>query len=315
MRNVRTLDFRPKPTDSGAGPDQTQRATAGAQPAESDQHISLVILGEPVAKSWYQGWEPDIGHDGIRVNLHLAIDPLGKGRARFSRDGHAYTPAQTREYEESIRWLLKSVVGPHADSESKFGVRVAFSKTDRRRIDVDNLVKALFDAANGIVWRDDAQVRELSARLKLDAPKAGIDLLVYLLSDDPETGSKCEHCGSIMERKPPSQRDARFCSATCASNSKRQEVTCGECGKTFTLPRSLAKGKGRRVARRFCGVSCRNTWWWRHQPKEVQQSTCVDCGKKVSRREYRRCQSCSLIKRRQEASLISKSIDAFVKVV
>ena len=35
--------------------------------------------------------------------------PVGKGRPRFTRDGHAYTPDTTRDFEARIKWKAKTV--------------------------------------------------------------------------------------------------------------------------------------------------------------------------------------------------------------
>ena len=33
--------------------------------------------------------------------------PVGKGRPRFTRDGHAFTPDGTRDFEARIKWKAK----------------------------------------------------------------------------------------------------------------------------------------------------------------------------------------------------------------
>ena len=49
------------------------------------------------------------------------------------------------------------------------------------RGDIDNYVKSVFDAFNGVVWEDDAQVVELRAR-KEYGPEAMISAFVQVLS-------------------------------------------------------------------------------------------------------------------------------------
>jgi Holliday junction resolvase RusA-like endonuclease len=50
------------------------------------------------------------------------------------------------------------------DTLGEWAVTVVVSRRTRRRYDLDNVVKAVMDAANRIVWEDDAQVREIIAR-------------------------------------------------------------------------------------------------------------------------------------------------------
>ncbi|WP_303162450.1 RusA family crossover junction endodeoxyribonuclease [uncultured Sutterella sp.] len=108
--------------------------------------------------------------------------PVGKGRPRFMRNGHAYTPAKTRTYENLVR--LRALEAMHGDSPfqgalcvtivARFPVPVSYSKKRRlaclqasekpaKKPDIDNLVKAILDGLNGIVFDDDAQVVQLSA--------------------------------------------------------------------------------------------------------------------------------------------------------
>ncbi len=94
----------------------------------------------------------------------LPGEPTPKGRPRFSvvrGKVHTYTPAKTLAAEQEIQWRIRGQVqGP--PSKEQFHVALAFyckSKT----VDIDNLVKLIFDAANGIVWVDDKQVASLHA--------------------------------------------------------------------------------------------------------------------------------------------------------
>ncbi|HEX7124165.1 MAG TPA: RusA family crossover junction endodeoxyribonuclease [Thermodesulfobacteriota bacterium] len=87
-------------------------------------------------------------------------EPVPKGRPRLGL-GRVYTPRATRLAEEAIGWNLKLAMrgGPFLGD-----VRVALRfRETTRRADLDNLVKLVLDAANGVVWRDDRQVVALDA--------------------------------------------------------------------------------------------------------------------------------------------------------
>lgn len=109
--------------------------------------------------------------------------PVGKGRPRIGRAGpHArmYTPDKTASYENLVRTMAhQSVCGrePIAGAVSvrldlRCAVPASWSGKKQRaalrceivpttKPDTDNVVKAVFDAINGVVWRDDVQVVDL----------------------------------------------------------------------------------------------------------------------------------------------------------
>ena len=37
-----------------------------------------------------------------KVEIEISGQPIGKGRPRFTKTGHAYTPTKTREYEKRL---------------------------------------------------------------------------------------------------------------------------------------------------------------------------------------------------------------------
>ena len=101
--------------------------------------------------------------------------PRGKGRPRFSQSGHAYTPETTREYEHRIAYEarkdgIRAYNGP-VIVEMEFCMAIPKSWSAARRDaakrgeiepttkpDIDNCIKAILDATNGIGWIDDKQV-------------------------------------------------------------------------------------------------------------------------------------------------------------
>lgn len=99
----------------------------------------------------------------------------GKGRPRFTRGGHAYTPKATRDYERSIREAFENATvrppepfsGPIAvcimtyRQLPKSTPKSVFSEPDTHKPDIDNVAKIVLDALNGVAWEDDAQVVSL----------------------------------------------------------------------------------------------------------------------------------------------------------
>lgn len=109
--------------------------------------------------------------------------PQGKGRPRFTKYGHAYTPEQTRRYEELIRscwmeqadgWTVREgAVGiiitaffPIPKSANKIRHSGMASGRIRPTVkpDGDNILKVVKDALNGYAYSDDKQVVDESVQ-------------------------------------------------------------------------------------------------------------------------------------------------------
>ena len=100
----------------------------------------------------------------------------GKARPRVTRNGHAYTPAPTREAEDAIRheWC-RVACGAQAMPHVPVTVEIVTerqvpksksvsSEPDTFKPDADNVAKLVLDALNGIAWADDSQVTHLDVR-------------------------------------------------------------------------------------------------------------------------------------------------------
>lgn len=106
-------------------------------------------------------------------------EPVAKERPRMNRiTGNVYTPKNTKAAEEAVGWALK-LCGARVDPTSRFGVYLTFRVTNKRW-DLDNGIKLVLDAANGIVWKDDSQVDELSVRVERGCAisKTGTDIAI-----------------------------------------------------------------------------------------------------------------------------------------
>ena len=104
----------------------------------------------------------------------------GKQRPRATRTGRVYTPAQTVNQEAYIKMLAATAMrgfapfgGPLVATFSIFvAIPKSYNKQQRKLIDegklwptakpdIDNVVKLLCDAMNGVVYRDDKQIVDL----------------------------------------------------------------------------------------------------------------------------------------------------------
>lgn len=146
----------------------------------------------------------------MTITVRVPGQAIGKGRPRVARRGpHAslYTPEKTVNYES-----LVSMAGQEAMAGADLilvAVSVSISITcqipaswsKRRQAmalrgeilpttkpDVDNVVKVLFDGLNGIVWKDDVQVVDASARKRYGATPGVVMTIVETLPVPVESG-------------------------------------------------------------------------------------------------------------------------------
>jgi Holliday junction resolvase RusA-like endonuclease len=127
--------------------------------------------------------------DGVRGSASIARriaftvpgDPVPKGRARVAVTAagkvRPYTPKRTHEYEDAIgnAWIGEGPRPPQFAGAVRVSIRV------RERVypsDLDNYVKAVLDALNGLAWADDRQVEVIDATIERKQQEPGIDVTI-----------------------------------------------------------------------------------------------------------------------------------------
>lgn len=83
----------------------------------------------------------------------------------MSRKGQAqsFTPKATRDAEKRIRAAFKTLYPGFEPLGGRLVVDVRFYRQTARRVDLDNLVKLITDALNGLAYVDDEQIEVLHA--------------------------------------------------------------------------------------------------------------------------------------------------------
>lgn len=102
----------------------------------------------------------------MKIRFIVTGKPIGKQRPRFTKAGRCYTPNETKDYENRIRQAYIT-----ASNNFKFenGVQIVVrayyrkaksNKSDFVNIkpDIDNVIKSVLDALNGIAYDDDKQI-------------------------------------------------------------------------------------------------------------------------------------------------------------
>jgi Holliday junction resolvase RusA-like endonuclease len=118
----------------------------------------------------------------VTYSVVVPGQPRGKARPRFTRTGHAYTDAKTRNYEAFIKSLFVQKYGADfvplegpLEMEILVFLPIPASASKKRRIEMEwgrecpikrpdcsNICKAHEDALTGIGFKDDAQIVSLS---------------------------------------------------------------------------------------------------------------------------------------------------------
>jgi Holliday junction resolvase RusA-like endonuclease len=132
------------------------------------------------------------------ISFSIETQPIPKGRPRFTRSGHAFTPQRTRDFESFIKKVAKENVPPGfcyevplsvelqfifkvPKSYSKAKVKDCLSGSIIPKPDLDNLCKAVLDALNNVTFADDSLVVRLKASKRYgDKDLIHIDIRPYL---------------------------------------------------------------------------------------------------------------------------------------
>jgi len=131
-----------------------------------------------------------------KVEFVIPGEPKAKQRPRVTKQGIAYTPKQTIEYEN---WVKQCYLSEHgqtmlegqvkAEIKAYFQTPKSFSKKKRKLIelgelrptkkpDTDNIAKSVLDSLNGIAYKDDSSIVELKVSKYFDdQPRVEVTLI------------------------------------------------------------------------------------------------------------------------------------------
>jgi Holliday junction resolvase RusA-like endonuclease len=221
--------------------------------------------------------------------LHCIVvdtEPKSKARPRFGRGGRVYSSAESKQAETILAWhFRKSFKKP---LEGNVAIGAIFFRPNRQRIDTDNMLKNVLDAANGIVVQDDSQVTGLVGIKEFDAERPRVVVVVCPHETTFPHGDRtteCRVCESTFTYKSNYATPPRACSPECAALWRKQAlelatVPCANCQRKF---------RRRTAAQRFCSNECRYT-----DPARRKHPIphCQDCGKRLSKPGYGRCREC-----------------------
>ena len=120
----------------------------------------------------------------MKLKFTVPGEPVGKARPRVTSTGHAFTPEKTVLYENLIKMEFHRQCGGRrfpddamidARITAYYSIPKSVSKKKRQAMldrkirpskkpDVDNVIKCMLDACNGLAYKDDVQVVDCQIR-------------------------------------------------------------------------------------------------------------------------------------------------------
>lgn len=116
----------------------------------------------------------------MKLTLNLEPVPLARHQINTWNKGR-YLPQKSVDFRENFQWELLRAVSAKELLKVPLAVTLHFYKpqkiTSQNYGDVDNHVKAVFDACNNFLWTDDRLVAELHAYKHFGAGKIKMEVI------------------------------------------------------------------------------------------------------------------------------------------
>lgn len=161
-------------------------------------------------------------------------EPVAKARARAGRHGF-YSVGKTADAEGAIANMARE--GPFLPGNVAVGA--IFFRSNRHRIDVDNLLKTVLDGitkSRGI-WEDDSHVTALVGVIEFDGkwPRTAIAVAPHISSLQRGVDALTHTCATCGKKYRPHQspRPSFYCSRACRP---RRVLVCATCGGPTSAP-------------------------------------------------------------------------------
>jgi Holliday junction resolvase RusA-like endonuclease len=230
------------------------------------------------------------GFDDDLAVVTIPGAPWSKSRPRFGK-GRTFTPREDLDAEKRTATYLRQIIRtPHTGNVF---IGCLFFRPNRQRIDTDNLVKHVCDAANGVLWKDDSQCTGLMAVLELDVINPRTVVIIgrhdTTLTRGTDATIACQVCGGPIYLDDCRGKPPKTCSPECrlkvpgAPGSLAELVPCLHCKTPF---------RRRTQAQKLCSERCRYDYLRDKRKGVATFSACQVCGKQLAHRRGGRCREC-----------------------
>lgn len=267
----------------------------------SAQHVHFEVVGTPAAQG-SNALTPDadraldiyrfIAAGGGQERLHIITipgAPPSKARHRHGKGRTFKTAKDIAAERHTAEHLAAAVREPFTGNVA---IGCIFYRPNRQRIDVDNMLKHVCDAAKNILWEDDSQATAVFGVVELDPDNPRTVVVIGGHVSTLERGSDavypCAVCGEPIKRAGQTKL-RKTCSKQCSAKARgfdslEAEVPCAHCSKPF---RRTTKYQT------MCSAECRATSFSGKRRALRKLANCIDCGKQLTHgREGSRCRPC-----------------------
>ena len=110
------------------------------------------------------------------IEFFVEGNPVPKQSFKMGKYG-GYQPKRVTDWQEQVAWCA-SVAYKGEPLETPVSVRLIFRRKDKRRCDLDNLAKAVNDALEGIVFKNDEQIHHLTVYKFYKQDNPGVNITV-----------------------------------------------------------------------------------------------------------------------------------------
>lgn len=121
------------------------------------------------------------------IKFSVDMTPRPQPRPRVNRNGIVYEPFAISAYKRAIAVAAKNAMrGLTIVTPVLIGIDIRrnLNATSRNFGDIDNHIKSVLDAMNGIVYADDRLVISVNA-VKIQSRKEGVDITINTLGAEP----------------------------------------------------------------------------------------------------------------------------------
>jgi Holliday junction resolvase RusA-like endonuclease len=185
-----------------------------------------------------------VGEDADMERMNFMVHkgaPVSKSRARWSaKSRRFYTPANTANGERDLIATFQENFKGNPITGC-VAIAAIFYRPNFQRIDTDNLMKLVMDAATKAgVWKDDCYVTAQASFIEFDPdnPRTVVAVCDAKSTMDRDRRFTCTVCGSLFDRKGRAalKKPPKFCSKKCDLHwraQERAEVRCPGCDQVF----------------------------------------------------------------------------------
>lgn len=191
--------------------------------------------------------------------MFVGGEPRSKARPRFGGSRLPYDKNKQLQQATLLRNYMW-VTTPNL-LLGNVAIVCTFYRSSKYRVDIDNLLKEVFDNANGIIWKDDMQVTACLGTLRMDPdfPRTCIAVGQHtrganLDRSNQDIPAVCEVCGDafVWRKYQSSKQVGRFYSIAChnkfGKSDLRAPISCKVCEQPF---------RRRTVTQIICSERCR----------------------------------------------------------